>query len=220
MSSNARAARRMPSSSSTASSAEESDEVEDDEDEVLQRSRSAPSFRGFALTSTQDKYEPKSGLGPKLVVETRRLPAGLGVEHALTVDDDLKLCTVERTPLPDALPETLCTVSKRSAQPDAPPGHASRDFEIVYSRLATVADATEASGVFGDATRERMTSIDALAGAGAQASRPVERGDASVARSALEQAARLYGTSRPELVDAMRTVVPPEMGATLAVLCC
>jgi len=201
---NIRTGLRMPSSSSATSD-------EDEAEGIRERSVSAPLFRGFQIVSTRDQFVPTGGVGPSLIVEARHLPADGGVEQTLLLDSNLKLSVVERKPCEDALPETVLTVSKRPSRLEAPPGLASQSFEIIYSRRSN-----ECYG----GPRERTPSLDDLADERAQASRPVERGDPAAVRSALEQAARLYGTSAPELVAAVRNVVPAEVGAPLAVLCC
>lgn len=206
---NARAGMRLDDSNSSRSS---DDEAAVEEDSVLTRSNSAPPFCGFTVSSTLDLFEPTSGVGKSLSLEARPLPHG-GTEQTLTLDG-LKLRVQERLPTAGALPETLLTVSAAAAGRSAPGGE--QHYSILYSRRSTDA-------LRDVVTRERSLSVDALAEAHGQPSRISERGDISSAAAALEQAARSYGTSASELVEAVRGLVGPHapaMGASLAVLCC
>jgi len=180
------------------------DESVEEEELELTRSKSAPPFSGFSISSTLDLFEPASGVGPSLTLEARPLPDG-GTEQTLTFDSGFKLSVQEITPASGALPETLLTVLATAAGRTSP--------EVLYSRRSN-------DGLRGLITRDRALSLDDLAARHGQPSRLSERGDASSAVAALERAARSYGTSAPELVEAVRSVAPPVMGASLAVICC
>lgn len=202
------------SSWSSASEDEDAEQVEEEESTSGRvRSYSAPPFCGFDLVASRDAYAPTSGFGPTLLVEARQLSSG--VEKTVTVDGGLKLSVLEREGGPDAMPDRLLTVSKRPERLAAPPDPSAQrpSFEIIYTRRTTEEDQRGFS-------RHRATSLDEHAHAHAQASRPVERGDAAAVRAALERAARLYGTNAHELVDAVVGIAPDEMRAPLAGLCC
>lgn len=210
------------SSSSWTCEDEEEEEAEAETAETERpRSYSAPPFQGFDLAVSRDTYEPASGFGPALLVEARQLSSG--VEQTVTVDGGLKLSVLEqRAGGGDMLPERVLTVSKRPERPRLAPPPALAvaprpSFEVIYTKRAAV-DA-EAARNF-SSVRGRARSLDEHAYAHAQASRPVERGDAAAVRLALERAAALYGTNAHELVDAVVGVAPEAMRAPLVGLCC
>jgi len=71
----------------------------------------------------------------------------------------------------------------------------------------------------GSIVRGRSQSIDSLADMHLATGNSGVRGDHTAVRAALDSAARLYGTSAPKLVDAVRQVAPPEIGSSLGMLC-
>ena len=204
--SNARIGRRFNASSQSSSGG--SSDVEEEQGttsaipELVRRDRSLSvpighrPFTGFTLQGSADTYEPSNGIGPALLVESKR--SSKGTEHALSLDT-LKVSVVEPASRPEAPErEARVTVSKRIKTEARMNGE--EEYEVVYTTRAPI-------GLM----RGRGVSLD-----GGMAAAMNDRGDPSAVRTSLERAARLYGTTTDDLVEAVRLVAPPAMEAPLA----
>lgn len=91
---------------------------------------------------------------------------------------------------------------------------AADDGELVFSSLSRGGPSVQRT------SRGRTVSSSADLHASQPCSAPVERGDVDAVRTALRDTSRLYGTSTSRLVEAMRLVAPPALGAPLVALSC
>ena len=156
-------------------------------------------FRGFAFVKAVDHFCPLGSAGPAITVEAHDLPMGC-TEQTLLMDD-FKMSVLEQiSPLPRSLPETLVTISRRKRNSVGGVAH----YEVLFSSRSL--------------TRERAISVDHLADAHDQKRHESEHSDAIGVAALLESTARTYGATAFELVDALRRVVPRQLGLSLDAL--
>ena len=123
-------------------------------------------FTGFTLQGSADTYEPSNGIGPALLVESKR--SSKGTEHALSLDT-LKVSVVEPASRPEAPErEARVTVSKRIKTEATMNGE--EEYEVVYTTRAPIGP-----------MRGRGVSLD-----GGMAAAMNDRGDPSAVRTSLE----------------------------------
>ena len=198
--------RRRQDSSSNPSSNEDwsKSDGEAGEEEVPARRP----FRGFVLVKAVDHFASRRGGGPEMRVEARDLPSG-GTEQTLLLDE-LKLSVVEQSPAPPhARGESRVTVSRRRAAATAPDED---DDEVIFTSQNLSRGPARSLGL--------EAYLDGLAAAGGQARvADAPSSDAPSVVPLLEGIARKHGLHARELLDAVQSVAPPEIGCALAGLC-
>lgn len=153
-------------------------------------------FCGFGLVKAVDHFGPVGGgLGPTMTVEAYDMPDG-SIEQTLVLDAVLKLSVVEQPTPPH---EALVTAYKRDGL------DSTRLSEVIYRVRSN--------------SNVRPTSVEELSGSSDQSNHEIiGHGDRTAVGVLLADIARTSSCSLSELVDAVRCVVPLQLGNALGSL--
>lgn len=205
-----RTGQRWSSSSATSSASDEHSDVRDlpvsiiDEQSSPKKKKSRSSRFSFSLIKVINEYAAPAREGPLLRVTVT------DTEQSLTLTD-LKVTLVDvPTPVDDALPQRILLAAKRNG---------GEVFEVVYSTRVILPQRTRSVGSIAEqleALDQAKETCDLSFTRGGQDS--AARGDASIIGHLIKEAARSHGISAEELVDAIVSAVPEELGKVIQAL--